>query len=248
MPGPAAALIRPPLDLPPAYSLVSLRESGDAFAEACRLASATGAGTFVHVGRYDLVEFAVVLEPQEVLAEARRAFFAGMRALAQAVGVHGPADKAVEFDWPDALRFDGALVGGGRLGWPADCPEEETPDWLVFGVALAAARLGGIEPGAAPALTTLEEEGFGDGRLIAESFARHLMVAFDDWAESGFAPIEAAYLRRLRGKAGARSRLDRNGDLVVSHHGGMTPERHSLVDALRASAWLDRATGGPRLS
>jgi len=36
-----------------------------------------GAGTLVWVRRYDLVEFAVVLEPDEPLVSARRAFFAG---------------------------------------------------------------------------------------------------------------------------------------------------------------------------
>lgn len=243
----AAALLSRPLDLPPAFSLMALRESGDAFAHACRIAPEAGAGTFVHVGRFDLVEFAVVLEPEDSLALARRAFFAGMVALAQAIGANGPPDKAVAFDWPDAVRFDGALVGGGRLGWPADCPEDATPAWLVFGASLAAARLGGVEPGAAPMLTTLEDEGFEDARLIPESFARHLMVAFDTWSEDGFGPIEAAYLRRLPRKAGAEHRLDPNGDCLICYHGGAAPERRPLLSSLLAPNWLDPTTGGPRL-
>lgn len=247
MSGSAAVLTARALDLPPAFSLVTLRESGDAFAHACRIASDRGAGTFVHVGRFDLVEFAVVLEPEEPLAVARRGFFAGMVALAQAIGAQGPPDKAVEFEWPDAVRFDGAGVGGGRLGWPVDCPEDATPGWLVFGASLAAARIGGGEPGTSPMLTTLEEEGFEDGRLVAESFARHLMVGFDMWAERGFAPIEAAYLRRLPRKAGAEHRLDHNGDLLIRYHGGLEPERQPLLASLAAPSWLDPATGGPKL-
>lgn len=246
MSGFAAALVRRALDLPPAFTLVTLRESGDAFAHACRIAPELGAGTFVHVGRFDLVEFAVVLEPEEPLEPARRAFFAGMVALAQAIGAYGPPDKAVAFEWPDAVRFDGARVGGGRLGWPAGCPEDATPDWLVFGASLSAARLGGVEPGATPMLTTLEDEGFEDGRAIAESFGRHLMVAFDAWSERGFDPIEAAYLRRLPGKAGAEHRLALNGDLLSRHYGRPEPERRALLPALRAPNWLDPATGGPQ--
>jgi len=241
----SAALVRRPLDLPPAFSPVALRESGDAFAHACRIAPERGAGTFVHVGRFDLVEFAVVLEPEEPLTLARRGFFAGMVALAQAIGAHGPADRPVEFEWPGAVRFDGARVGGGRLGWPTDCAEDERPDWLVFGASLAAARLGGREPGATPSLTTLEDEGFEEPRLVTESFARHLMVAFDAWSERGFAPIEAAYLHRLPRKAGAAYRLDRNGDLLIGYHGGLEPERRALVPALLRPGWLDPATGGP---
>ncbi len=55
------------LDLPPPYDLVVLRESGDAFAHACAIAGARGAGTLVWVRRYDLAEFAVVLEPDDAL-------------------------------------------------------------------------------------------------------------------------------------------------------------------------------------
>jgi len=55
----------PQLDLPPPYTLVALREVGDAFAHAVGLAPAQGAGTLVYVGRFDLAEFAVVLEPED---------------------------------------------------------------------------------------------------------------------------------------------------------------------------------------
>ena len=44
-----------------------------------------GAGTLVYVGRFDLAEFAVVLEPEEPLRIARRTFYAGMAALADAL-------------------------------------------------------------------------------------------------------------------------------------------------------------------
>src|SRR5262249_5972353 len=74
-----------PIHLPPPFTLVRLREGGDAFAHACRIAPESGAGTLVHVGRFDLAEFAVVLEPGEPLSSARRAFYAGMVALTDAL-------------------------------------------------------------------------------------------------------------------------------------------------------------------
>jgi hypothetical protein len=82
----------PALDLPPPFRLVTLREVGDAFEHAKAIAADAGAGTLVHVGRFDLVEFAVVLEPEEPLRTARRAFFAGMVALRDALLVHAPPD------------------------------------------------------------------------------------------------------------------------------------------------------------
>src|ERR1700730_9895946 len=64
------------LDLPPPFRLVMLREVGDAFAHACAHAAELGAGTLVFVGRFDLAEFDVVLNPDEPLASARRGLYA----------------------------------------------------------------------------------------------------------------------------------------------------------------------------
>src|SRR5690348_6179187 len=85
----------PALDLPPPYRLVTLREVGDAFAHASTIAADEGAGTLVYVGRFDLAEFAVVLEPDEPLGMARRAFYAGMTALADALAAHAPPEKPI---------------------------------------------------------------------------------------------------------------------------------------------------------
>src|ERR687889_668608 len=96
----APATRTPALDLPPPYSLVTLREAGDAFAHACRIAERAGAGTLVWVRRFDLIEFAVVLEPEEPLRSARRAFYCGMNALGDALAAHGPPEREVFFEWP----------------------------------------------------------------------------------------------------------------------------------------------------
>jgi hypothetical protein len=238
------------LDLPPGYTLVALRELGDAFARACEIAPEAGAGTLVWVRRYDLVEFAVVLEPDEPLRSARRAFFAGMNALADAIAAHCPPEREVTFDWPDAIRFDAGLLGGGRLGWPAECTEDGIPEWLVFGVILRAADMTHVpEVQAAPGVSLLGE-GFEmvETDAIIESFARHLMTAFDRWNERGFEAIAQDYLERLpKSKAGERRGIDVNGDLLVSLPvGGGAPARDSLVDALGRATWYDAQARGPK--
>ena len=153
---------KPALDLPPPYRLVTLREVGDAFAHAKRIAAEQGAGTLVYVGRFDLAEFAVVLEPEEPLRTARRAFYAGLAALADALAVYAPPDKPIAFDWPDGVRVDGGLVGGARLGWPDDADEDEPPAWLVFGGMIRTVAMGEHEPGVRPLSSALDEEGFDD--------------------------------------------------------------------------------------
>src|SRR5215470_19093677 len=179
------------LNLPPPFRSVTLREAGDAFAHATAIAAEAGAGTLVWVGRFDLVEFALVLEPDEPLATARRTFYAGMAALADALLVHAPPEKLIAFEWPDAIFVDGGLIGGGRLGWPAGAPEEAPPDWLVFGAMIRTVTTAAGEPGLRPFAAALEEEGFddlGSGRLV-EAFARHFMVTVDGWQETGFATV-----------------------------------------------------------
>lgn len=228
-----------PIDLPPGYNLVTLREAGDAFAHACRIAGEAGAGTFVLVRRFDLLEFAVVLEPDEPLAGARRAFIAGMAALCDAIAAHCPPDRPLAIGWPDAILFDGALIGGGRLGWPQDCAEDATPDWLVFAGTLVVAKVGAGDTGLTPTSTSFEQEGLDAGvsEDVAESFARHLMLGFDMWAKDGFAPIAESYLGRLTQDAPQRPTLDADGSLLVAG------EKRPLAPALATPSWLDPETG-----
>ena len=245
----AAGSLAPALNLPPPYTLVTLRESGDAFAHACRIASEAGAGTLVWVRRFDLIEFAVVLEPDEALSGARRAFYCGMNALSDAIAAYCPPEQEIGFEWPGTVVLNGARVGGGRLGWPKECPEDKVPEWLVFSAMITAAWVGLGDPGVVPAATALEEEGFAsaDGPALIETFARYLMLGFDTLGESGFDAIAERYLARLAvRKAGERRGIGHNGDLLIHGAGGKSAERFPLAAAIREPAWFDPATGMPK--
>ncbi len=236
------------LDLPPGYTLVSLRERGDAFKHGLGLAADAGAGTLIYVGRYDLVEFAVVLEPDEPLASARRAFFAGMNAVADAIAAHAPPEREVSFVWPDTILFDRQLLGGARLGWPQDCDEDQVPAWLVFGVMLRAADMADLEAAMFSGDMSLASAGFElvDTEAMVGSFARHLMTGFDQWNESGFDPVAANYLLRLsKGETSGTRRIDRNGDLLTKVEAGASPVRAGLLQGLSRSAWYNPERGGP---
>jgi hypothetical protein len=236
-----------PIVLPPAFRLVTLREVGDAFAHARAHAAELGAGTLVFVGRFDLAEFAVVLEPEEPLRTARRVFYAGMAALGDALIAHAPPETPIVFHWPDAIYVNYGLVGGGQLAWP-EAPEDEPPPWLVFGGMLRSVSMAEGEPGLRPLSAALEDEGFddvGSGGLV-ESFARHFMVHVDAWQEFGFSGIAKNYLERLEPEQGARRDIDDSGDLTVRRMGKVEVERRQLVPALAKPSWFDPATRGPR--
>jgi biotin-(acetyl-CoA carboxylase) ligase len=236
---------RPDLDLPPAFRLVMLREGGRAFEHAQKIAAKEGAGTLVWVGRFDVVEFAIVLEPEEPLATARRIIYAGMNALADTLAIHAPPETLINFEWPDALFVDGGLVGGGHIAWPKGFEESMRPDWLVFGAMLRTVIMGNIEPGLKPHLTALEDAGFeglGAGRLV-ETFSRHFLSTINNWQLDGFAPIAKSYLSRLRIAEGAEHFIDGVGNLRTQRKGMAEVTRSRLRRALANPSWFDPESG-----
>jgi biotin-(acetyl-CoA carboxylase) ligase len=222
---------------------------------AVSIASEHGAGTLVWVRRFDTLEMALVLEPEEPLAEARRAIYPAMSAMADALAAHCPPEKPLDFAWPDTIRLDGGILGGARLAWPDSAAEDEVPEWLVIGMKLrtviALAASGSNRLDQAHTLgTSLEAEGFEmmDQAALIESFARHFMVHVDVWREQGFVPVGQNYLARLREESGVRRGIDKNGDLLVRRlNTAKAVERRSLVAALAARQWLDPETEEPLL-
>jgi biotin-(acetyl-CoA carboxylase) ligase len=238
---------------PPLITPYRLRERQDAFTEAMRAASEEGearaeAGSLFYVGSFELIEFAVVLEPAEPLKLARKIFYAGMNALADALSILAPPEKPINFRYPASLYFDGALVGGGRLGVPAGVGEEETPPFLVFGAMVRAGGMRETDGVMGPEITTLDDEGFDawNPEDFSASFARHFLVEVDSWGERGMAGIGPRYLERLEGARDgvARRGIDTNGDLLLRE--GDIEKRIGFLDGLKRLEWFDPAEGGPR--
>jgi hypothetical protein len=217
------------LDLPPPFRLVTLREAGDAFAHAQAIAPSAGAGTLARVGRVDLAEFAVVLEPDEPLRSIRRVVHAGSLALLDALAALAPPRCDLGLAWPADIQADGRTVGAARLACPAGCDEGETPAWVVFGAVLRTTSIG---DGSWPphALDDLGFDAVDSGQLV-ERCARHLLVALEGWTPEGFGSVAHRYLRCLTLEKGGVPNLYDNGDLLIQRP-GQDAERRSLADAL----------------
>jgi biotin-(acetyl-CoA carboxylase) ligase len=225
--------------LPPPYTPHWLPE-GDAFDKAQSLAPEGGAGTLVwhhrpgqdRAGRFD---FAVVLEPEQALEDARKAVIVGMVALADALATHCPPERDIRFGWPTELVLDAGRLGGMRLAAAPGTQEGEAPEWMVLGVELISDRDHVPDAGQLPESISLKEEDFADPAAIIESFAAHLMLNFDRWTHAGFDTVAARYAGRLRG-GGA---LGPAGELL--REGRVIP----LAEALAQADWRDGQ--GPRL-
>ena len=132
-------------------------------------------------------------------AGARRAFYAGMTALTDALIGTAEPETAV------AIDLAGRDPGQSR-------PGRRRPPRLAGGCERGrGSALAGVrrhdpravddrqEPGVNPQVTALDEEGFIEvtRTRAVESFARHFMVAIDAWQESGFGAVAKDYLPRL---------------------------------------------------
>ncbi len=250
------------LDLPSLFRAVVLREHRDAFAHACAIAAEEGGGTLVWVRRFDTVEFAVVLEPDEPLRAARRALYGVMNAAGDALASNCPPEKPIGFTWPDTITLDGGIIGGARLAWPENAAEDEVPEWIVAGVVLRSTipLIASTGKNSSPfdlthsKGTSLEIEGFEmiEAAILINSFARHLMLYADQWQETGFKAVAERYLTWLPEDKTVQRGIDGNGDLLVRtlKTGGAKldePRRQDLVAALAKPQWLDPDTGNPWL-
>ena len=243
------------LELPPAYRAVTLREHQDAFEHAQAVAADEGAGTLVWVRRFDSVEFALVIEPEEPLAHARRAIYAAMAAMGDALVTFSPPEKPLTFGWPCTILFDGGVIGGARMAWPAETAEDDVPDWLVIGFQIRTVlplNTQGQHPLDTASLhgVSLESEGFEmlDQPELIASFARHFMVYVDQWQEKGFVPVGQQYLARLPEEKGVKRGIDFDGALLVRRLPNIKDvERSSLPEALARPEWRDPETGEPLL-
>ena len=174
-----------------------------------------------------------------------------MAALADTLTVHAPPETDIRIDWPDAIRVNRGLIGGGRMAWPDGADENEPPAWLVFGAMVRLVSMTGVDSGLHPLSAALEDEGFDEAgaERLMESYARHLMVMLDAWQEQGFAAVSTSYLQRLAPATdkGVRRDIAEDGDLLLRRMGDAQPERRALIPALATPSWLDPATRGPRL-
>lgn len=241
------------LSLPPAFRGVAAGEGHDAHGAARKLA-AQGAdpGTFVWTQRQGVADCAVVLAPEEALANSLPAAYVAMLALGDALGTIIPPAVPLAFGWPDRILVNGGAVGGIRLLAAPTDTAESVPDWIVSGFTLrlrAPARRG--EPGREPSRTTLEAEGCGDvaAPALLEGFARHFLTWMNRWQEDGFAPVKAAWLARAAGYGAKNAglelggpwaerkllRMDADGGVVFSEDGKET--RLPLAGILAGPTW-----------
>ncbi|MGI9463606.1 MAG: biotin/lipoate--protein ligase family protein [Aestuariivirgaceae bacterium] len=169
--------------------------------EACGKGDA-GAGDLLWSKAEDVLDVAVVLEPEVPAAQSMQMLFAAMVAFGDSFGAIGPPEVGLFYRWPNVMLINAAHVGLARAGLP-DCADSDVPPWMVVGLNVR------IQPGPqAPESgydltnTSLWDEGGGevDRTMLVESFARHFLTWINSWTEDGFKPVHDAWMARADGR------------------------------------------------
>ncbi|MEL6421969.1 MAG: biotin/lipoate--protein ligase family protein [Pseudomonadota bacterium] len=208
-----------------------------------------GAGDVLWARNTQVLDWAIVLEPEVPLREALQMVPLAMVAAGDCIGALTPPKVALAFTWPGTI-----LVNAGRAGFiGAAFPsvgDDVVPDWLVVHAFLRLRHDGRSEPGDQPDETVLAEEGCPDltRTELIESYSRHVMSWLDTWRTDGFKTVHGAWMRHgpsagdLLPADGASCSergefigLDEDGGLLrKGPDGAMTTT--SLIDVFRGDA------------
>ncbi len=216
-------------EFPPLLKGMPLGGAGNPFAAAIKAAedeASLGDGVtpgLVHYAqRDDLLRAAVTFAPEVPLARAIGVLWAVQLGFADALGALAPPEVAVQFDWPDGLRLNGARCGGFRACASTHDPAEE-PDWLVIGLEVALRSQG--DGGATPDQTTLSDEGCAEITPpdLLESWSRHMLVWVHSYLHEGLAPLHQSYRGKVIGigtditapASGTFTGLDECGGMIL---------------------------------
>ena len=211
------------LSLPPLYAAVAAGAGTDAVARAAELArDGADPATFVWADRPDRLDCAVVLQPEQKLAEARLIVPVAVLALDDAIGAEAPPGLDTDLLWPGTVRANGGRAGAIRLVEAPAADEADVPAWLVVGAGVRIVADPRIEAGELPDETSLREEGCAEAtsRGLAEAFARALLHWTDRWLDQGFDAVARHWHHRAT-KHGAETALAFGGGLVAGTMEGL---------------------------
>lgn len=180
-------------------------------------------GTVIYAERDDTLQAAIILAPEQCLADSVGVVHAMMLGVSDSLGALGPPELAVHFGWPFGFKINGARCGQMRFAASTQDPDA-IPDWMVVGLELPFVRPATLEAGERPDQTWVHEEGCIELTVpqVIESWSRHSLVWLNTFTDEGYAHIQDHW----------RAKCDSIGELITYPEQGTfvgTNERGDLL-------------------
>lgn len=189
------------------------------------------AGDLLWVRDLNVLNYALVLEPDVDREKALQMIHTQLVALGDAIGAIAPPEVAITHRWPNDVLANGAKIGEVTAILSEDDDTAGTPRFMVIATHINVRPTSDdLNPGLDQTKTTLWDEGCGDldaMQLLASS-ARHLMAWIHTWQEEGMQPIltlldgrmERGHALDIAGQTGTFMGMDENANLFLKTENG----------------------------
>ncbi len=185
---------------PPLLRGEAVTGAADPFERAHALAAlGCDGGTVVHNVQADRLRAAIVFAPEVALEQAMAMLVVCGLGFQNALGALGPPEVAVHLGWDGVIRVNGAVSGALRVAASGSDPAA-VPDWLIVGLEVTILQTA-ADPGNNPDITSLYDEGCAevDPMQLLESWARHMLVWLNRWADEGSVSLHDEWLGLVHG-------------------------------------------------
>jgi biotin-(acetyl-CoA carboxylase) ligase len=170
------------------------------------------------------LEASIVLAPDIPLKKALGMVLVIQMGLADSLGALAPPELAVHFNWPNAIKVNGAFCG--ETFYQASLKDENTiPEWLVIGFKIPFLWDKEIEAGENPNKTVLSNEGCIEMTpySLLESWSRHSLVWLNRFLDEGLSPVHRAWCEKCDNigetltipLSGRNMGLDEDGNMII---------------------------------
>ena len=213
--------------LPPLLKPEKVSKDVDVFQKAISSSTQADTGTVFYSEKSDLVDIAILLNPEVSQKKCNQMIFVLTVAVGDAIGALAPPEVIVTNSFPGYIFLNKGEAGVVNFAIDNQKSDKDIPEWLILGLQLKIKETNQMnEDHPDPDLTSLETEGAGfisRTRLI-ESVSRHFLAWLNQWEDDGFAPVIKMWNQRIEndkviemsnGSIAKLLTIDENGVAVV---------------------------------
>ncbi len=186
--------------LPPLLKAEKVSKEVNVFKKAISSIEKSDTGTVFYSERSDIVDIAILLNPEINKNKCNQIIYVMMVAAGDAIGALAPPEVLVSYSFPGYIYLNRGEAGVINYAIDNQKNDDQIPEWLILGLKLKLKQSENIEQDHPdPSVTSLETEGAGfiSRTRMIESVCRHFLAWLNQWEEEGFAPVVKMWNQRI---------------------------------------------------